>query len=221
MHLTTSHPPSLDMVTRQIISRGIDNGDVLRAMARVPREKFVPTAFEFLAYDDRPLPIGDGQTVSQPYIVALMTTLSRIDGNSRVLEVGTGSGYQTAVLAEIAKDVFTVERIPTLSMGAQDILAKLGYSNIRFRIGDGAMGWETEAPFDAIVVTAAPPEIPQKLKEQLVVGGKLVIPVGDLWVQELKVLTKLEDGSFETENITEVMFVPLVSNNGREQGLIH
>ncbi len=196
------------MVQRQIEGRGIDDPHVLRAMEKVRRHLFVPEGFRSAAYDDRPLPIGQGQTISQPYIVALMTELAEVRSGDRVLEVGTGSGYQAAVLAEMAERVYTVEIVEELAETARKRVDKLGYDNVHVRIGDGFRGWPKHAPFEAIVVTAAPPEIPGPLKEQLAPGGRLVIPVGKGW-QKLKVVEKTADGSLKENTIIPVRFVPM------------
>ena len=196
------------MVQRQIEGRGIEDPDVLRAMEKVRRHLFVPEGFRSAAYDDRPLPIGQGQTISQPYIVALMTELAEVRSGDRVLEVGTGSGYQAAVLAELAESVFTVEIVEELAKTARNRLHKLGYDNVHVRMGDGFRGWPEHAPFDAILVTAAPPEIPGPLKEQLAPGGRLVIPVGEGW-QELKIVEKTADGPLKKRTVIPVQFVPM------------
>jgi protein-L-isoaspartate(D-aspartate) O-methyltransferase len=181
------------MVTEQIEGRGVSSPDVLAAMRKVERHRFVPEARRDQAYSDYPLPIGDGQTISQPYIVALMTWLVEPGRNARILEIGTGSGYQAAVLAETCAEVYTVEIIPELGGRAEKLLSDLGYRNIRVKIGDGYEGWPEHAPFDGIIVTCAPSQIPQPLKDQLAEGGRLVIPVGPQdAVQHLKVLVKVK-----------------------------
>jgi protein-L-isoaspartate(D-aspartate) O-methyltransferase len=195
------------MVDGQIRARGVTDPRVLDAMARVPRHQFVPDAVRAQAYDDYPLPIGEQQTISQPYIVALMTSLLELEGNEKVLEIGTGSGYQAAVLAELAREVYTIEILEPLSAKAQKALGGLGYQNIRFRVGDGWSGWPEAAPFDDIIVTAAPEKIPQPLLDQLKVGGRLVIPVGSFF-QDLLVLTKTATG-LEKRNVIPVRFVPM------------
>ncbi len=195
------------MVAEQIEPRGVDDRAVLDAMRSVPRHEFVPEPLRGLAYDDSPLAIGEGQTISQPYIVALMTALACPREGMRVLEVGTGSGYQAAVLAECVGEVDSIEVIPDLGRRAETILAGLGYRNVHVRIGDGYDGWPERAPFDAILLTAAPPEIPAPLIEQLAVGGRLVAPVGRE-VQKLVVLTRNEDG-LTREVIEGVRFVPM------------
>lgn len=183
---------------------------VLAAMRKVPRHLFVPEAERPRAYDDSALPIPCGQTISQPYMVGRMTELLALSPGSRVLEIGTGSGYQTAVLAELAGEVFTTEILAPLARQAEAALLELGYSNIRFRLGDGALGWPDAAPFDAIIVTCAPERIPPALLEQLRPGGRLCIPLGPVeGDQDLYLVTKLADGSFKTEKILPVRFVPL------------
>ncbi len=198
------------MVATQIRDRGIEEAGVLAAMEKVPRHEFVPEELRKEAYADSPLPIGHGQTISQPYIVALMTGLLGIDKNSRVLEIGTGSGYQAAVLAELAGDVYTIELIPELAREAADTLARLGYKNVHGKAADGYLGWPEAAPFDAIIVTCAPDNVPPKLVEQLREGGRLVVPVGILTEgQELFVLEKL-DGKIRQKSVAPVRFVPMV-----------
>ncbi|MEX2524852.1 MAG: protein-L-isoaspartate(D-aspartate) O-methyltransferase [Gammaproteobacteria bacterium] len=183
---------------------------VKSALKTVPRHEFVPDSMQRNAYLNRPLPIGHSQTISQPYIVALMTDLAEVDEDSVVLEVGTGSGYQAAVLAEIVRHVYTIEIIPELGQTAAEVLKRLDYDNVTTRIGDGYNGWPEEAPFDAILVTAAPDEVPQPLLDQLKTGGRLVIPVGPVGrVQSLRVVRKLEDGEFESRDVLPVGFVPL------------
>lgn len=183
---------------------------VLRAMERVPRDRFVPADIAELAFSDRPLPIGEGQTISQPFIVALMTDLLEPQAHFRVLEVGTGSGYQAAVLAECVAQVYTIEIVAPLARHAQHVLANLGYRNIHTRIGDGYAGWPEAAPFDGIVVTAAPDHVPAALVAQLVPGGRLVIPVGSQTAgQDLLVISKDADGSTTTRRTIAVRFVPL------------
>jgi protein-L-isoaspartate(D-aspartate) O-methyltransferase len=195
------------MVTAQIEARGVSDPLVLAAMRKVPRHRFVPESLRGQAYDDRPLPIGLDQTISQPYIVALMTELSHPRSGMKVLEVGTGSGYQAAVLAEIVGTVATIEIVPELGRRAETTLRELGYHNVRVFIGDGFDGRPQDAPFDAIVVTAAPETIPPPLMAQLAEGGRLVIPVGSA-EQELLVITK-SDGGYRRESILPVRFVPM------------
>lgn len=183
---------------------------VMAAMARVPRHEFVPEDLRRHAYDNRPLPIGLGQTISQPYIVALMTDLLECGPQARVLEVGTGSGYQAAVLAELVGHVYTIEIVPELGENARSTLERLGYRNVTVRVGDGYLGWPEHAPFDGIIVTAAPTDIPAPLIEQLRPGGRMVIPVGEPWTgQSLLVLEKHADGTLTRKNVLPVAFVPL------------
>lgn len=196
------------MVKEQIIARGISDTLVLNAMLKVERHKFVPDEVKGLAYIDSPLPIGNGQTISQPYIVALMTELLELKGDEKVLEIGTGSGYQAAILAEIAKEVYTIEILPSLAHSASKRLLQLGYKNIKVKCGDGYKGWEEYAPFDGIIVTCAPDHIPQPLIDQLKVGGRMVIPVGELY-QELLLLTKTSDSTLTRKSIIPVRFVPM------------
>ena len=182
---------------------------VMQAIRTVPRHEFVPQQYRIHAYENRPLPIGDGQTISQPYIVAIMTELADVNDGSVVLEIGTGSGYQAAVLAEIVDHVYTIEIIETLGRRAQETLERLEYENVTVMVGDGYKGWPEHAPFDAIIVTAAPENVPQPLIEQLAVGGKMVVPVGpQLGAQSLQVLEKQEDGSVTTLDTLPVRFVP-------------
>jgi protein-L-isoaspartate(D-aspartate) O-methyltransferase len=182
---------------------------VIEAIGSVPRHEFVPAAIRHMAYENRPLPIGEGQTISQPYIVALMTDLAELDANSVVLEIGTGSGYQAAVLGEIARHVYTIEIVEPLGRRAATILERIGYENIDVRIGDGYRGWPEHAPFDAIIVTAAPEQIPQPLIDQLRTGGRLVVPVGPVdGVQSLRVVEKNEAGEISTTDVLPVRFVP-------------
>ncbi len=203
----------LAMVEEQLKRRGIRDGRVLEAMSKVPRHTFVPEAHRGAAYEDRPLPIGEGQTISQPYMVAVMTQSLELKGEERVLEIGTGSGYQTAILAELAKEVCTIERIPALLERAQSTLQSLGYENIFFKIGDGTKGWPEKAPFDGIIVTAGAPEIPQTLLAQLADGGRLVIPVGPRYTQTLyKVMRRGKN--YQEEDITGCVFVPLLGEYG-------
>jgi len=195
------------MVNSQIKARGINDKGVLQAMRKVQRHLFVPKELQSLAYTDQPLPIGEGQTISQPYIVAIMTELLQLQANDNVLEVGTGSGYQAAILAELACEVYTIEIIKPLAERAKKLLAKLGYKNISVKCGDGYMGWEEHAPFDAIIVTCAPPEVPQPLIDQLADDGRLVIPVGTDW-QEL-VLIEKKGGELKEHSVIPVRFVPM------------
>jgi protein-L-isoaspartate(D-aspartate) O-methyltransferase len=200
------------MVDEQIVPRGITDKAVLAAMRKVPRHELVPAELAAHAYSDRPLPIGFDQTISQPAIVARMTELAAVRKGSRVLEIGTGSGYQAAVLAEMGAQVFTIEIVEPLGRRAARDLARLGYRGVKTRIGDGYLGWPEAAPFDAVVVTAAPPRVPEPLKRQLKPGGRLVIPVGDT-VQELLLITRTAKG-FTEERVAPVGFVPMT---GRAQ----
>ncbi len=195
------------MVERTILSRGIEDERVIEAMLKVERRLFVPKEYRIEAYEDTPLPIGYSQTISQPYIVALMTELAEIDSTSIVLEIGTGSGYQAAVLAAIADFVFTIEIIPPLAERAKKLLDSLGYDNIELRCGDGFHGWPEKAPFDAIVVTAAPARIPEPLLSQLADGGRLVVPLGERQ-QELEVIT-FSGGRVSEKSVLPVRFVPM------------
>ncbi|MGO8914951.1 MAG: protein-L-isoaspartate(D-aspartate) O-methyltransferase [Stellaceae bacterium] len=204
-----------DMIERQIAARGVRSEAVLRAMRKVAREAFLPERLREFAYEDAPLPIAAGQTISQPYIVALMTEALVLKGGERVLEIGTGSGYAAAILAEIAAEVYTVERIGELAEKAASTLGALGYRNVHVVHADGTLGWATAAPYDAIIVAAGGPEVPQSLKEQLKIGGRLVIPVGtDPRAQELVRVTRISDDMFTTEDIADVRFVPLVGKEG-------
>jgi len=199
------------MVEDQIQKRGVRDRSVLSAMTRVEREKFVPEQFRDMAYSDGPLPIGYKQTISQPYIVAYMTEKLQVDSNHKVLEIGTGSGYQAAILGELSDKVFTIEIIPELGKSSIDILQKLNYNNIFVRIGDGYKGWPEEAPFDRIIVTAAPGKIPEKLVEQLANGGQMIIPVGEsVFSQYLWIIKKDNKGNIGKEKILPVRFVPMV-----------
>ncbi|MGD2153017.1 MAG: protein-L-isoaspartate(D-aspartate) O-methyltransferase [Gemmatimonadales bacterium] len=201
----------LDMVERQIRRRGIADPRVLEAMERVERHHFVPDDHRRLAYDDSALPLGSGQSISQPYMVAAMTEALELPADARVLEVGTGSGYQTAVLAELAAVVYTIERIPELSESAREILDRLGYDTVEYRIGDGAKGWPEEAPFDGIMVTAAAATLPQPLLDQLAEGASLVVPVGGPPDQDLYQI-KRKGNEYERNFITRCRFVPLIED---------
>ncbi len=197
-----------EMIETQIISRGVSDKKVLAAMLKVKRHLFVPFLARAMSYDDFPLSIGHGQTISQPYIVAYMTEAAGLNPGDRVLEIGTGSGYQAAVLAEIAREVYTIEIIEPLAREAQQRLKELGYQNISVRHGDGYQGWPEKSPFDVIVVTAAPEEIPRELVNQLRVGGRMVVPIGSFF-QELYLVTRTESG-FEKKSLLPVRFVPMV-----------
>ena len=195
------------MVTQQIERRGISDARVIAAMRAVPRHEFVPAAEVAHAYEDHPLPIGHDQTISQPYVVAAMTSLAAVGPGARVLEIGTGSGYQAAVLAELGADVYTIEIVEPLARSAAATLARLGYGRVKVRAGDGYRGWPEAAPFDAIVVTAAPPAVPEPLKQELKIGGVLVIPVGE-GSQELVVVTRTARG-YRERSVRPVRFVPM------------
>ncbi len=200
------------MVVEQIEERGIRDRRVLEVMERVPRHEFVPEEYRAFAYEDSPLPIGEGQTISQPYIVALMTECLNLEGEEKVLEVGTGSGYQAAILSELAKEVYTIEIVGPLAERAEELLKNLGYRNVKVRCGDGYLGWEEYAPFDGIIVTCAPEHIPQPLIDQLAEGGRMVIPVGETqFPQVLKLLEKRE-GKVTVRNVVPVRFVPMTGD---------
>jgi len=205
------------MVESQIKRRGVTDPRVLAAMGKVPRHRFVPHHLGEQSYNDYPLPIGEDQTISQPYIVALMTDALELTGQEKVLELGTGSGYQAAVLAELAAQVFSIERIPSLARTAEHILAGLGYTNVTVRVSDGTMGWPEEAPFDAILVTAGSPQVPPPLVEQLAVGGRLVIPVGDKYTQTLTRVRRTPEG-LKHEYLGGCRFVKLIGRHGWEVG---
>ena len=198
------------------LSSEIRDERVLAAMVRIPRERFVPPEEQDLAYEDIPLPIGLGQTISQPFIIALMTEALELTGNEKVLEVGTGSGYQAAILAELARLVITVERLPTLTEGAKKVLDSLGYTNIVAHLAEETLGWQDEAPYDAIMVTAGAPRVPVDLLAQLAIGGRLVIPVGSRYVQELYKVTKRRKKNV-VQNLGGCRFVPLIDKNAWEE----
>ncbi len=202
-------PPRAQMVAEQLVRRGITDERVLAAMRKVPRHLFVEEALRARAYGDHPLPIGEEQTISQPYIVALMTQLLELHGGEKVLEVGTGSGYQTAVLAELARRVCTIERLPRLAERARALLESLGYANVWVRVGGGTLGWPDEAPFDRILVTAGGPAVPPPLFQQLAEGGRMVLPIGDAENQRLTVVEKVR-GQMRTREAGECKFVKLV-----------
>ena len=197
------------MVREQIIRRGISNNQVIDVMQNTPRHRFVPDGVADYAYQDNALPIGKGQTISQPYIVAFMTETLDVNSTYKVLEIGTGSGYQTAVLSPLVKHVYTIEIVKMLAQRADSTLKALSYNNVTVRWGDGYKGWPEEAPFDRIIGTAAPPEIPKALIDQLKPGGKMVLPVGTNW-QEIVVLTKSKFGKIQKKNVLPVRFVPMV-----------
>ncbi|MFO7784575.1 MAG: protein-L-isoaspartate(D-aspartate) O-methyltransferase [Desulfatiglandales bacterium] len=201
------------MVRNQLVPRGIRDQGVLRAMRKVPRHRFVGEDLLGDAYDDHPMPIGHRQTISQPYIVALMTQALELTGREKTLEIGTGSGYQTAVLAELSSEVYTVERIPELLRSAETALAGLGYTNIHFKAFDGTMGWDEHKPYDAVLVTAGAPGVPGPLRQQLADGGRMVIPIGDRQSQELVKITKNGD-RFEESSLGGCRFVDLIGLHG-------
>ncbi len=203
----------LKMVEEQITSRGIKDDRLIAAMKKIPRHLFVEEALQNQAYTDHPLPIGEKQTISQPYMVALMTEALMLTGKERVLEIGTGSGYQTAILAEMVEKVYSVERIRPLAIRARTLLYELGYFNVEIKIFDGTFGWAEKSPFDVIVVTAGSPDIPQPLIDQLAAGGRLVIPVGDAFIQELYRVTKTEAG-VKKEALGGCRFVKLIGEYG-------
>ena len=203
------------MVQQQLVARGINNERVLAAMGKVPREEFVPLDLRTETYEDGPLPIGHGQTISQPYIVAFMTQQLQPKPSDRVLEIGTGSGYQAAILAELVSDVYTIEIVQPLAKTAEATLQRLGYKNVHIKMGDGYKGWPEEAPFDAIIVTCAPDKVPQPLVDQLKDDGRMVIPVGERFAQELYLLEK-KNGQLKESVTLPVRFVPMM-RSGREK----
>jgi len=203
------------MVEEQIVLRGVKDPRLIAAMKKVPRHLFVEEALQNQAYNDHPLPIGEKQTISQPYMVALMTEAMQLGGKEKVLEIGAGSGYQTAILAEMATEVFSVERIRSLAIKARKLLYELGYFNVDIKIFDGTYGWVEKSPFDAIIVTAGAPDIPQPLFDQLSIGGRLVIPIGDAFVQDLFRITKTEEG-MKKEDLGGCRFVKLIGRYGWE-----
>jgi len=205
----------LKMVVEQIVHRGIQNPKIISAMKKIPRHLFVEEALQNQAYSDHPLPIGEKQTISQPYMVALMTESLQLTGEEKVLEIGTGSGYQSAILAELSEKVFSIERIRPLAIRARNLLYELGYFNVEIKIFDGTLGWMDESPFDAILVTAGSPDIPQPLVDQLGIGGRLVIPVGDAFSQDLFRVTKTEKG-VKKEDLGGCRFVKLIGKYGWE-----
>jgi protein-L-isoaspartate(D-aspartate) O-methyltransferase len=220
MGLFTTNPQNTDfgrlredMVKRQIIARGVQDNKVLSAMRKVPRHLFVPESQILNAYNDVPLPIGENQTISQPYIVAYMTEILRLNTDDKVLEIGTGSGYQAAILAEIVKEVYTVEIIPVLAERAEKVLKSLGYKNIHIKTGDGYKGWAEYAPYDAVIVTAAPNEIPEDIIYQLKEGGKIIIPVGPSSYTQTLILGVKKNGKIEKQDTLPVRFVPMVRDN--------
>ncbi|HYA40412.1 MAG TPA: protein-L-isoaspartate(D-aspartate) O-methyltransferase [Syntrophobacteraceae bacterium] len=204
------------MVETQIVARGVHDERVVEAMRKVPRHLFVDEALQDQAYSDHPLPIAENQTISQPYVVALMTESLELRGSEKVLEIGTGSGYQSAILAELADRVFSIERYPDLVYRANAILRKLGYKNFIIRVGDGSLGWPDDAPFDGVMVTAGTPKIPQPLIDQLAMGGRLVVPVGDRLTQDLVFVRRVPEGIQKT-NLGGVRFVNLVGKWGWQE----
>jgi protein-L-isoaspartate(D-aspartate) O-methyltransferase len=203
-------PQRQQMVQQQLVTRGINDPRVLAAMSKVAREEFVPIDSRSASYEDGPLPIGYGQTISQPYIVAFMTQQLRPKSSDRILEVGTGSGYQAAILAELVSDVYSIEIVEPLAKNAEATLQRLGYKNVHLRVGDGYKGWPEEGPFDAIIVTCAPDKVPQSLVDQLKDDGRMVIPVGDRFAQQLYLLEK-KDGQLKQSATLPVRFVPMTS----------
>ncbi len=203
------------MVQQQLVARGINNERVLAAMGKVPREEFVPLDLRTETYEDGPLPIGHGQTISQPYIVAFMTERLRAKPSDRVLEIGTGSGYQAAILAELVSDVYTIEIVQPLAKTAEATLQRLGYKNVHIKMGDGYKGWPEEAPFDAIIVTCAPDKVPQPLVDQLKEDGRMVIPVGERFAQELYLLEK-KNGQLKESVTLPVRFVPMLRSGSEK-----
>lgn len=207
------------MVRKQIAGRGVKSEAVLDAMRKVRREQFLPVGQGAFAYDDSPLPIGEGQTISQPYIVAYMAEGLDLEGGEKVLEIGTGSGYAAAVLAEIAAEVYTIERIESLAEMARHSLAALGYDNVHVRCDDGTLGWPEKSPFDGVLVSAGAPHVPETLKRQLRIGGRLVIPVGyGQSYQQLVRVIRVEENEWTSEDLIAVRFVPLVGEEGWPSG---
>jgi protein-L-isoaspartate(D-aspartate) O-methyltransferase len=205
------------MVDSQLITRGILDPRVLAAMGKVPRHRFIPPSLWDQAYNDYPLPIGEDQTISQPYIVALMTEMLELKGTEKVLEIGTGSGYQAAILAELAAQVYSIDRMASLSAQAQKVLDSMGYKNIHLKVGDGTLGWPEECPFDGILVTAGSPQVPRPLTEQLALNGRLVIPVGDRFSQTLTLVRKTKEG-LKYEYHGGCRFVRLIGQHGWQEG---
>ncbi|MGM0539544.1 MAG: protein-L-isoaspartate(D-aspartate) O-methyltransferase [Thermodesulfobacteriota bacterium] len=209
------HAARMAMVEKQIKARGVKNPLVLKAMQEVPRHEFIPEGSRKQAYDDRPLPIGRGQTISQPYIVAYMTELLRLCGGGNVLEIGTGCGYQAAILGHIARSVYSIELYPELAEQARQNLRRLGYHNVVIKCGDGTLGWPEHAPFDGIIATASGPSVPEPLNEQLAVGGRLVMPIGEYRFGQYVVrVTRGSGDNFHQERLLDVAFVPLVGEYG-------
>jgi protein-L-isoaspartate(D-aspartate) O-methyltransferase len=203
-----------NMIKYQIENRGINDEKVLKAFEKVERHKFVPEEYKDNAYEDRPLPIGWGQTISQPYIVAFMTDILELTPEDRILEIGTGSGYQAAILAQLCDSVFTIEIVEPLGKRAKETLKSVGYDNVYVKIGDGFKGWPEKSPFDAIIVTCAPEDIPEPLQNQLAEGGRMIIPVGDYGRQEMILMRKIK-GKIKKEAVLDVAFVPMVDEKGK------
>jgi protein-L-isoaspartate(D-aspartate) O-methyltransferase len=208
------------MVDQQIVARGIKDQRVLDALLKVPRHLFVEVGLQAHAYSDTSLPIGEKQTISQPYMVAAMTAALELTGNERILEIGTGSGYQTAILSHLANRIYSIERISSLAGRARRLLDQLGMSNVNIKVGDGTIGWKDQAPFDGILVAAGAPDVPEKYLDQLAIGGKLVLPVGDQDQQILIRIVKLENGSFRREQLMGCRFVPLIGVHGWHSDLV-
>lgn len=208
-----------EMVDRQLKPRGIHHPKVIQAFLQVPREKFVPDALKPYAYQDSPLPIGEGQTISQPYIVALMTQAVNVQPDERILEIGTGSGYQAAILAQLCQEVFTIERLETLANQAKKHFEELEYENINLMVGDGSLGWKEKGPYDVILVTAGAPIVPPALIEQLKPNGRLILPVGDEITQQLLLIRKDSAGKLTQEIVELVRFVPLIGRQGWHEKL--
>jgi len=203
------------MVDEQLEHRGITSGKVLEAMRKVERHRFVPVEFRNQAYEDYPLPIGEGQTISQPYIVAFMTEVLDIKPTDRILEIGTGSGYQAAILGELGREVYTIEIVPSLAEKSGILLQVMEYKNVHVKLGDGYQGWPEEAPFDVIIVTCSPSHVPQALQDQLKEGGRMIIPVGVRYAQEL-VLLKKKNGKLTRHSSMPVLFVPMMDSTGKK-----
>ena len=203
------------MVKEQIANRGVKDERVLKAMRSVPRHLFVPKSSRSISYQDRPLPIGEGQTISQPYIVAYMTEALNLKPKDRVLEIGTGSGYQAAILAELAKEVYTIELVPILGNRASKLLDEMGYKNIFVKVGDGYKGWPDKAPFDAVIVTCAPDKIPKALIDQLKEGGRVIIPVGSQFRAQKLIRGVKKNGRLVTQDVMSVLFVPMVEGENK------
>lgn len=195
------------MVRNQIVARGITDTLVIKAMTEIPRHEFVPTQYQHMAYGDFPLPIGEGQTISQPYVVALMTEEIELTPSDRVLEIGTGSGYQAAVLAMIGAEVYSIEIVPSLAEHASRLLSEMGYDNVHVKCGDGFLGWPEAAPFDAIIITCAPKTVPQPLIEQMAEGGRLIVPLGDDF--QMLTLLRMTGGEVTRDELIPVRFVPM------------